>query len=79
MISNLESTETHILETIGRNISDLRHSARLSRTQLAELLGISYQQLYKYERGQNRISAEYIVYLKFYLNAGYDEFFKGLF
>lgn len=79
MISNLANSDTHISKTIGNNIRVLRETSRLSRRQLSLMMGISYQQLYKYELGYNRISAVNLVYLKFYLNADYNDFFKGLF
>lgn len=79
MFSELESSKDHISRVIGENIRQLRENAQISRRDLARLMGISYQQLYKYERGQNRISAEMIVYLKFCLKTNYNEFFKGLF
>lgn len=79
MISNLENSDADISKIIGGNITELREAARLSRRDLARMMGVSYQQLYKYERGQNRISGVNMVYLKFYLNADYNEFFKGLF
>ncbi len=79
MISNLENADAYINKAIGENIAALRARAGVSRRELAHLMGISYQQLYKYERGQNKISAEYIVRLKFHLDADYNEFFAELF
>ncbi|PZP53483.1 MAG: hypothetical protein DI586_11000 [Micavibrio aeruginosavorus] len=79
MISNLENLDECFAKVVGHNIRRLRENARLSRHDLARILSISYQQLYKYERGQNRISAVNLVYLKFHLDADYNEFFKDLF
>ncbi len=42
---------------VGRRIHDLRTSKGWSQTQLASLLGITFQQIQKYEKGLNRISA----------------------
>ena len=42
---------------IGRNIRLHRVRAGLSQAKLATHIGMSYQQLQKYERGVNRISA----------------------
>ena len=42
---------------VGRMIRLLRKKQRLSQTVLAEALGVSFQQIQKYERGANRISA----------------------
>lgn len=42
---------------IGTRIHELRIAMGLSRQQLAELIGVTHQQLQKYEKGKNRISA----------------------
>ena len=42
---------------IGMKIHELRISMGLSRQQLASKLGVTHQQLQKYEKGTNRISA----------------------
>lgn len=42
---------------IGVKIQELRISMGLSRQQLAEKIGVTHQQLQKYEKGTNRISA----------------------
>ena len=41
---------------IGERIREARIAAGLSQEDLAHMLGISYQQIQKYERGHNRIS-----------------------
>ena len=79
MFSNTESAKKHIRREIGRNIQVLREKASLTRKELASIMGVTYQQIYKYETGENTIRAEEIVYLKFYLNADYNEFFVNLF
>ena len=43
--------------TIGIKIHELRISMGLSRQQLAAKIGVTHQQLQKYEKGTNRISA----------------------
>lgn len=42
---------------VGENLRQLRHRRNITLHHLAADLGISHQQLYKYERGLNRISA----------------------
>ncbi len=42
---------------IGVKIRELRITSGLSRQQLAEKIGVTHQQLQKYEKGTNRISA----------------------
>lgn len=42
---------------VGKKIRHVRKTAGLSMVELAEKLGISYQQVQKYEIGANRVSA----------------------
>ncbi|MBL6082601.1 helix-turn-helix domain-containing protein [Belnapia sp. T18] len=42
---------------VGRRIRERRRAMGLSQMQLARIIGVTYQQAHKYERGQNRISA----------------------
>lgn len=41
---------------IGNKIYSLRLALGLSRQQVAEMIGVTHQQLHKYEKGTNRIS-----------------------
>jgi transcriptional regulator with XRE-family HTH domain len=41
---------------IGQRIREGRLSAGISQTDLADMLGVSYQQIQKYEAGDNRIA-----------------------
>lgn len=43
-------------KSVGELIRHLRKSSGLSQMQLAEKMGISYQQVQKYEKGTNRLS-----------------------
>ena len=43
-------------KSIGGLIRHMRKSSGLSQMQLAEKIGISYQQVQKYEKGTNRLS-----------------------
>jgi transcriptional regulator with XRE-family HTH domain len=43
-------------QEIGARIRSLRAARRISQTQLASLLGVSYQQVQKYENGRTRLS-----------------------
>jgi transcriptional regulator with XRE-family HTH domain len=46
---------------VGARIRLRRRQQDMSQTQLANLLGITFQQVQKYERGVNRISASMLV------------------
>lgn len=53
---------------VGLNLRRLRLSRGLSQTELGEALGISFQQIQKYERGANRVSASMLVKAARFLN-----------
>jgi transcriptional regulator with XRE-family HTH domain len=42
---------------VGQRIRVLRQEAKLSQTSLAEHLGVTFQQVQKYEKGVNRVGA----------------------
>jgi transcriptional regulator with XRE-family HTH domain len=49
--------ENSIDMLVGRRVRDRRVELGLSQSQLARAIGITFQQVQKYERGTNRISA----------------------
>ncbi|MGC1304282.1 MAG: helix-turn-helix transcriptional regulator [Caulobacteraceae bacterium] len=53
--------------TVGLKIRDARKARKLSQEQLGTALGMSFQQIQKYERGANRVSASVLVRLADYL------------
>jgi transcriptional regulator with XRE-family HTH domain len=50
----------------------------LTQQQLAELVGITYQQAHKYEVGTNRVSAGRLYAIAQALEVGVEYFFEGL-
>ncbi len=50
----------------------------LSQQQLAQMIGVTYQQAHKYERGLNRISAGRLYEIALVLNVPVSWFFEGL-
>ena len=50
----------------------------LTQQQLADLIGVTYQQAHKYERGINRISAGRLYEIAHVLNVPVNYFFEGL-
>ena len=50
----------------------------MTQQQMAELLGVTYQQAYKYERGLNRTSAGQLYQVAEALGVEVEYFFKGL-
>jgi transcriptional regulator with XRE-family HTH domain len=63
---------------VGRQVRLYRTVAGLSQTQLAEAIGLTFQQVQKYERGGNRISASKLVQIGQVLGTPVTAFFDGL-
>jgi len=42
---------------VGTRIKQARHAAKVSQTELGQALGVTFQQVQKYEKGSNRVSA----------------------
>lgn len=63
---------------IGKKIYSLRLAKGLSRQQLAEVIGVTHQQLQKYEKGSNRISVGRLVLIARALDSTINHFYEGL-
>ena len=63
---------------VGARIRERRIMMGLSQQQLARMIGVTYQQAHKYERGLNRISAGRLFEIAQVLGVGVAWFFDGL-
>ncbi|MFC4347818.1 helix-turn-helix domain-containing protein [Kordiimonas lipolytica] len=63
---------------VGRRLRDRRRALELSQQDIANILGISYQQVQKYESGQNRVSAGRLYLLAHILQTKVSDFYEGL-
>lgn len=63
---------------VGARIRERRVTLGLSQQQLAQLIGVTYQQAHKYERGLNRISAGRLFQIAQVLGVPVAWFFDGL-
>lgn len=63
---------------VGRRVRERRMLMGLSQEQLARLLGVTFQQIQKYERGTNRVGASRLVELARILEVPVTWFFEGL-
>lgn len=63
---------------VGSRLRIRRKVLGLSQTQLADALGITFQQIQKYERGANRISASKLYEAARLLRSPVSYFFEGL-
>jgi len=63
---------------VGARIRERRVMMGLSQQQLARMIGVTYQQAHKYERGLNRISAGRLFEIAVVLGVPVSFFFDGL-
>ncbi|WP_137125883.1 helix-turn-helix domain-containing protein [Roseomonas sp. HF4] len=63
---------------VGARIRERRTTLGLSQQQLAKMIGVTYQQAHKYERGLNRISAGRLFEIAQVLDVPVSYFFEGL-
>ena len=69
-----QRTERHV----GSRIRERRTMLGLTQQQLADLIGVTYQQAHKYERGVNRVSAGRLYDIARVLGVDVDYFFEGI-
>jgi len=72
------SRATDIDRFVGARIRERRVMLGLSQQQMAELIGVTYQQTHKYERGINRISAGRLFGIARVLKVPVGYFYEGL-
>ncbi|MBO9710834.1 MAG: helix-turn-helix transcriptional regulator [Caulobacter sp.] len=71
--------EPHLVDIhVGSRVRMRRRSLGLSQTELASSVGLTFQQLQKYERGANRISASKLYGMAKTLQVPLSWFFEGL-
>ena len=62
---------------LGTRLRTLRVSRGISQAALAEKIGVSFQQVQKYERGANRVGANRLVRIAAVLDVSVTEFFES--
>lgn len=60
--------------TVGERVRELRETRNLSQRSLGELIGVTFQQVQKYEKGTNRITVARLNDICSALNVGFDYF-----
>ena len=68
------TVDTHV----GQRIRDKRNERGMSQTEVANALGVTFQQVQKYERGTNRVGASRLFDLSRILSVPVQYFFAGL-
>lgn len=70
--------DTEEIDTyVGHKLRQVRTSAGMSQTDLANELGITFQQIQKYEKGTNRISVSRLYRIAKLLGVSFDYFVDG--
>jgi transcriptional regulator with XRE-family HTH domain len=72
--ANIQSVEKYV----GQRIRERRTMLGLTQQQLAEMIGVTYQQAHKYERGINRVSAGRLFEIARVLGVDIGFFYEGL-
>jgi transcriptional regulator with XRE-family HTH domain len=75
---NDERAATSIDRKLGQRVRSRRLEIGMSQERLAELLGVTFQQVQKYEKGVNRIAASRLFDIASALQQPVSRFFEGL-
>lgn len=63
---------------VGSRIKEIRKKLKINQTQLAKTLGVTYQQIQKYEAGTNRIGSSSLYKISVCLGVPISVFFQGI-
>lgn len=63
---------------VGRRVRHMRILKNLTQEELGERIGVSYQQVQKYETGANRVSASKLYWIAAEFDVSPGWFFEGL-
>ena len=70
----MPKANTHAIDkSIGGRLKMYRQRANISQTALGKHLGVSFQQVQKYENGTNRVSAATLIKIARFLNISVGE------
>lgn len=77
MNAEMNNNEQVLSKKIGANLRKLRNLKGMSQEKLGNALGITFQQVQKYENGANRLSVPKLVQCSHILQAPVASFFEG--
>src|SRR5262249_19232931 len=75
-VAMLQKRAQKIDKVIGRNVRIHRLARKMSQTELGEQLGVSFQQVQKYENGTNRVGSGRLYQIAAILGVHVSTFFK---
>lgn len=74
----MKDKQPHDIDVIvGKNVRLLRNQRKITQSLLADALGMTFQQVQKYEKGTNRISASKLFEIAEYFSVGISTFYTG--
>lgn len=73
----LKSKANHIDVYVGQRVRALRLETDMVQQELSKKIGVSYQQLQKYEHGRNRIAASVLYKIAGVFDVNVDYFFPN--
>ena len=68
--------EKELTQKIGENLKRFRDELGLTQTQAAKLISVTFQQMQKYERGNNRLSLPKAYVLAMHYGVSLEDFIK---
>ena len=71
-------TPSHVDHQVGRRIRQARRDAKLTQEQLGNMIGLTFQQVQKYEKGVNRIGASRLYEVSRILNVPVQYFYEEM-
>jgi transcriptional regulator with XRE-family HTH domain len=78
MRTKLSVEQATLNERLGMEIARLRTERKITQTKLAAAIGISSNQLYMYETGQNRIPAVMLIQIAARMNLSESAIFRNV-
>lgn len=63
---------------VGGNLRTIRRAHKLTQEKLGDALGLTFQQVQKYEKGVNRISVSRLYQIAQFFDLPLESFFEGL-
>lgn len=78
LLKNNDNTPDPVDTHVGRRLRLRREILRLSQEQVATAIGVTFQQIQKYEQGRNRVSASRLYDICRVLNMPVTYLFQGL-
>ncbi|PHR91081.1 MAG: transcriptional regulator [Robiginitomaculum sp.] len=78
-MAQYDPRKPHTIDThVGSQIRTRRVALKMSQEKLGGKVGVSFQQVQKYERGQNRVGASRLFYMSKALEVPVSFFYNGL-